>query len=235
MIMFIDDHREHLGVEAICKVLPVAPSTYYHHKSIELDPAKASDRAKRDAFIMTRITHFWEKSRKRYGAVKVWHDLLDEGTVVARCTVVRLMKSMGIQGITRGNVTTTKTNPALPCPEDKVNRAFKAPAPNILWVADFTYVRTAVGFVYVAFIIDVFARYIVGWKVSSSPNAQMVLDALDQALAARQPDPKTLIHHSDRGVQYLSIKYTERLEEAKIDPSVGSVGDSSDCEYGIAA
>ena len=150
---------------------------------------------------MTRITHFWEKSRKRYGAVKVWHDLLDEGTVVARCTVVRLMKGMGIQGITRGDVTTTKSNPALPCPEDKVNRKFKAPAPNILWVADFTYVRTAVGFVYVAFIIDVFARYIVGWKVSSSPNAQMVLDALDQALAARQPDPKTLIHHSDRGVQ----------------------------------
>jgi transposase InsO family protein len=138
------------------------------------------------------------------------------------------MKSIGYQGITRGKVKTTKNNPALPCPEDKVNREFKAPAPNILWVADFTYVRTAVGFVYVAFIIDVFARYIVGWKVSSSPNAQMVLDALDQALAARRPDPKTLIHHSDRGVQYLSIKYSERLEEAKIDPSVGSVGDSYD-------
>jgi len=228
MIMFIDDHREHLGVEVICKVLPIAPSTYYHHKSIELNPEKASARAKRDAFLMARITHFWEKSRKRYGAVKIWHDLLDEGTVVARCTVVRLMKSMGIKGITRGDVTTTKSNPALPCPEDKVNRKFKAPAPNILWVADFTYVRTAVGFVYVAFIIDVFARYIVGWKVSSSPNARMVLDALDQALAARQPDPKTLIHHSDRGVQYLSIKYTERLEQAKIDPSVGSVGDSYD-------
>ncbi|MGD7428244.1 IS3 family transposase [Ralstonia pseudosolanacearum] len=228
MIMFIDDHREHLGVEAICKVLPIAPSTYYRHKSIELDPEKASARAKRDMFIMTRINIYWEKSRKRYGAVKIWHDLLDEGTVVARCTVVRLMKSMGIKGVTRGDVTTTKSNPALPCPEDKVNRKFKAPAPNILWVADFTYVRTAVGFVYVAFIIDVFARYIVGWKVSSSPNAQMVLDALDQALAARQPDPKSLIHHSDRGVQYLSIKYTDRLEEAKIDPSVGSVGDSYD-------
>jgi Transposase and inactivated derivatives len=228
MIMFIDDHREHLGVEAICKVLPIGPSTYYHHKSIELDPEKASARAKRDTFLMTRINIYWEKSRKRYGAVKIWHDLLDEGTVVARCTVVRLMKSMGIKGVTRGDVTTTKSNPALPCPEDKVNRKFKAPAPNILWVADFTYVRTAVGFVYVAFIIDVFARYIVGWKVSSSPNAQMVLDALDQALAARQPDPKTLIHHSDRGVQYLSIKYTDRLEEAKIDPSVGSVGDSYD-------
>ena len=227
-MMFIDDHREHLGVEAICKVLLIAPSTYYYHKSIELDPGKASDRVKRDAFIMTRIEHYWEKSGERYGAVKIWHDLLEERTVTARCTVIRLMKNMGIQGITRGKVTTTKSNPALPCPEDKVNREFKAPAPNILWVADFTYVRTAVGFVYVAFIIDVFARYIVGWKVSSSPNAQMVLDALDQALAARQPDPQTLIHHSDRGVQCLSIKYTERLEEAKIDPSVGSVGDSYD-------
>jgi len=161
MIMFIDEHRDHLGVEAICMVLPIAPSTYYHHKSIELDPGKASDRAKLDAFIMTRIEHFWEKSGKRYGAVKIWHDLLEERTVAARCTVVRLMKSVGFQGITRGKVKTTKNNPALPCPEDKVNREFKAPAPNILWVADFTYVRTAVGFVYVAFIIDVFARYIV--------------------------------------------------------------------------
>ena len=114
MIMFIDDHREHLGVEAICKVLPIAPSTYYHYKSVEADPAKASDRAKRDAFIMTRIDHFWEKSGKRYGAVKIWHDLLDDGLVVARCTVVRLMKSMGIQGITRGDVKTTTNNPALP-------------------------------------------------------------------------------------------------------------------------
>ena len=211
------------GAQPCCR-----EGTYYHHKSIELDPGKASDRAKRDAFIMTRTEHYWEKSGKRYGAVKIWHDLLEERTVAARCTVVRLMKSVGFQGITRGKVKTTKNNPALPCPEDKVNREFKAPAPNILWVADFTYVRTAVGFVYVAFIIDVFARYIVGWKVSSSPNAQMVLDALDQALAARRPDPKTLIHHSDRGVQYLSIKYSERLEEAKIDPSVGSVGDSYD-------
>ena len=223
-----DEHREHLGVEAICKVLPIAPSTYYHHKAIEADPSKASKRAQRDIVLMNEIKDFWEKSGARYGAVKIWHDLLDDGKAVARCTVVRLMKSMGIQGITRGKLKATKSNPALPCPEDKVNRKFKAPAPNILWVADFTYVRTAVGFVYVAFIIDVFARYIVGWKVSSSPNAQMVLDAQDQALAARRPDPNTLIHHSDRGVQYLSIKYTERLEKAEIDPSVGSVGDSYD-------
>ena len=117
--MFIDDHREPLGVEAICKVLPIAPSTYYQHKSIERDPEKASARAKRDTFLMTRINIYWERSRKRYGAVKIWHDLLDEGTAVARCTVVRLMKHMGIQGITRGDVTTTKSNPALPCPEGK--------------------------------------------------------------------------------------------------------------------
>lgn len=228
MIMFINEHREGLGVEAICKVLPIAPSTYYRFKAIEAAPEKASERSKQDAFLCGRIEHYWQKSGRRYGAVKIWHDLVDEGVKVARCTVVRLMKAMGIQGITRGTVKTTMSNPALPCPDDKVNREFKASAPNRLWVADFTYVRTAIGFVYVAFIIDVFARYIVGWKVSSSPNAQMVLDALEQALTARNPDPDQLIHHSDRGVQYLAIKYTERLEEAKIDPSVGSVGDSYD-------
>lgn len=228
MIMFIDEHRNELGIEAICKVLPIVPSTYYRVKAIEADPAKASARSKRDLFLSNKIKEFWEQSGKRYGAVKIWHDLVAANIKVARCTVVRLMKAMGIQGITRGKVKTTKINPALPCPEDKVNREFKALAPNRLWVADFTYVRTAVGFVYVAFIIDVFARYIVGWKVSTSPNAQMVLDALEQALAARNPDPDKLIHHSDRGVQYLAIKYTERLEEAKIDPSVGSVGDSYD-------
>lgn len=157
--MFIDKHREHLGVEAICKVLPIAPSTYYHHKAIEADPSKASKRAQRDTVLMKEIKSFWEQSGGRYGAVKIWHDLLEDGKAVARCTVVGLMKSIEIQGITRGKVKTTKSNPALPCPEDKVNRKFKAPAPNILWVADFTYVRTAVGFVYVAFIIDVFALY----------------------------------------------------------------------------
>ena len=216
MIMFIDDHREAFGVEAICTALPIAPSTYYRCKAIEADPEKASRRSKRDQFLCTRIDRYWKKSGRRYGAVKIWHDLIEEGIKVACCTVVRLMKAMGIQGITRGDVKTTKSNSALPCPEDKVNRKFKALAPNRLWVADFTYVRTAVGFVYVAFIIDVFARYIVGLKVSSSPNAQMVLDALEQALAARNPDPDTLIHHSDRGVQYLTIKYTEKLQEGPI-------------------
>jgi transposase InsO family protein len=185
-------------------------------------------RAQSDADLCPKIVERWEASGKRYGAVKVWCDLGDNGVSAARCTVVRLMKKMGIEGVTRGKKKTTYRDPALPCPEDKVNREFKAPAPNILWVADFTYVRTAVGFVYVAFIIDVFARYIVGWQVSASPNTKLVLDALDQALAARNPDRDRLIHHSDRGVQYLSIKYSERLEEAKIGASVGSVGDSYD-------
>jgi transposase InsO family protein len=229
MIMFIDDHRGHYGVEAICRVLPIAPSTYHHHQAVARDPSRASARAQRDAELGRKIKACWEASGKRYGAVKVWHDLVAQGEDVARCTVVRLMKEKKIQGVTRGKgKRTTYGDPALPCPEDKVNRDFKAPAPNRLWVADFTYVRTAVGFVYVAFIIDVFARYIVGWQVSSSPNTKLVLDALDQALAARNPDRDRLTHHSDRGVQYLSIKYSERLEEAKIGASVGSVGDSYD-------
>tara|TARA_B100000787_G_scaffold25836_1_gene17226 strand:- start:40 stop:945 length:906 start_codon:yes stop_codon:yes gene_type:complete len=229
MIMFIAGHRKEHGVEAICKVLPIAPSTYYHHQAVQRDPEKASLRAQRDAVLCPKITERWEASSKRYGAVKVWYDLIAAGEDVSRCTVVRLMKAMGLQGVTRGKgKKTTQSNPALPCPEDKVNRVFKAPAPNILWVADFTYVRTVVGFVYVAFIIDVFARYIVGWQVSSSPNTKLVLDALDQALAARDPDRDSLTHHSDRGVQYLSIKYSERLEEAKIGASVGSIGDSYD-------
>jgi transposase InsO family protein len=228
MIMFIDEHRETYGVESICSVLPIAPSTYFHKQATQRDPSKASARAQRDAELRSKIEKSWEDSGKRYGAVKVWHDLKEQGETVARCTVVRLMKEMGLQGVTRGNKKTTYADPALPCPEDKVNRDFKAPAPNILWVADFTYVRTAVGFVYVAFIIDVFARYIVGWQVSSSPNTQLVLDALEQALAARNPDKDRLTHHSDRGVQYLSIKYSERLEAAKIGASVGSVGDSYD-------
>lgn len=229
MIMFIEGHRAEHGVEAICKVLPIAPSTYYHHQAVRRDPEKAPPRAQRDTVLCPKITACWTASGKRYGAVKVWYDLIAAGEDVARCTVVRLMKDMGLQGVTRGKgKKTTQSNPALPCPEDKVNRKFKAPAPDVLWVADFTYVRTAVGFVYVAFIIDVFARYIVGWQVSSSPNTKLVLDALDQALAARNPDRDSLTHHSDRGVQYLSIKYSERLEEAKIGASVGSVGDSYD-------
>jgi len=193
--------RETLA-NAICRVLPIAPSTYHQHQAVSRDPSQASLRAQRDAGLAPKIKAAWEASGKRYGAVKVWYDLAAEGEDVARCTVVRLMKEMGIQGVIRGKgKKTTYRDPALPCPEDKVNRAFKAPSPNVLWVADFTYVRTAVGFVYVAFIIDVFARYIVGWQVSSSPNTKLVLDALEQALAARNPDHDRLTHHSDRGVQ----------------------------------
>jgi putative transposase len=176
-----------------------------------------------------KVKTCWEAIGRRYGAVKVWHDLVENGVAVARCTVVRLMKELRIKGVIGGKYKkTTFCDPALPCPEDKVNREFKAPAPNIPWVADLTYLRTAVGFVYMAFIVDVFARYIVGWQVSSSPNTALVLDALEQALAARNPDRDRLTHHSDRGVQYLSIKYSERLEDAKIGASVASVGDSYD-------
>ncbi len=198
--MFIADHRAEHGVEAICRVLPIAPSTYYHPQTVQRDPEKASPRARRDAVLCPGITERWEAGSKRYGAVKVWFDLIAAGGNVPRCTVVRLMRVMGLQGVTRGKgKKTTQSNPALPCPEDKVNRVFKAPAPNVLRVADFTYVRTAVGFVYVAFIIAVFARCIVGWQVSSSPDTKPVLDALDQALAARNPDRDSLTHHSDRG------------------------------------
>jgi len=169
MIVFIDDHRGEYGVEAICRVLPIAPSTY--HQAVARDPSKACLRRQRDAALAPKIKAAWEASGQRYGAMKVWYEMAENNVAVARCTVVRLMKEMGIQGVIRGKgKKTTYRDPALACPEDKVNRAFKAPAPNILWVADFTYVRTAVRFVYVAFIIDVFARYIVGWKVASSPN-----------------------------------------------------------------
>lgn len=165
-----------------------------------------------------------------YGARKVWWQLRREGFDVARCTVERLMRDMGLQGVIRGKaVRTTVSDKDAPCPLDKVNRAFHAPAPNRLWVSDFTYVATWKGFVYVAFIIDVYARYIVGWRVSRTAHTSFVLDALEQAIHQRQPGQNGgLIHHSDRGSQYLSIKYTERLAEAGIEPSVGSVGDSYD-------
>jgi transposase InsO family protein len=172
--LFIEDHRGEYGVEAICTILPIAPFTYYHHQSLQRDPSRAARWAQSDAELCPKIKGSYQISHKRYGAVKVWYDLIAVGETVARCTVVRLMKDTEIQGVTRGKgVKITQGNPALPCPEDKVNRVFNAPAPNVLWVADFTYVRTAVGFVYVAFIIDVFAGYIVGWQVSSSPNTKL--------------------------------------------------------------
>ncbi len=164
-----------------------------------------------------------------YGAVKVWRQLKRDGHLVARCTVARLMRSLGLRGISRGKaVRTTRPDPAVACPFDHVNRQFVAERPNQLWVSDFTYVSTWQGFVYVAFVIDVFARYIVGWRVSRNMQTEFVLDALEQALWARQPEREALIHHSDRGSQYVSIRYTERLTEAGIEPSVGTTGDSYD-------
>jgi transposase InsO family protein len=230
MIAFIDEHRAFHGVEPICRVLPIAPSTYHAHAARRADPDKLPTRARRDITLRTEIRRVYEENFRVYGVRKVWRQLLREGTAVARCTVARLMRTMGLQGIVRGKrVRTTISNAAAPRPLDRVNRQFKAPRPNALWVSDFTYVATWAGFVYVAFVIDVFARRIVGWRVSRTAHAGFVLDALEQALHERRPvRGGGLVHHSDRGVQYLSIKYTERLAAAGIEPSVGSVGDSYD-------
>lgn len=230
MIAFVDEHRAVHGVEPICRVLPIAPSTYHAHAARRADPAKLPARARRDVTLRTEIRRVYEENFRVYGVRKVWRQLLREGIAVARCTVARLMRTMGLQGVVRGKrVRTTISNAAAPCPLDRVNRQFKAPRPNALWVSDFTYVATWAGFVYVAFIIDAFARRIVGWRVSRTAHAGFVLDALEQALHERRPiRGGGLVHHSDRGVQYVSIKYTERLAEAGIEPSVGSVGDSYD-------
>ena len=230
MISFIDDHREVHGVEPICKVLPIAPSTYHDHVSKRRDPARLSARARRDATLKEEVRRVFEENFSVYGVRKVWRQLRREGFDVARCTVARLMRELGLQGVIRGKpARTTVSDKATPCPLDHVNRQFHAPAPNRLWVSDFTYVPTWAGFVYVAFVIDAFARRIVGWRVSRTAHADFVLDALEQALHERRPlQGGGLVHHSDRGVQYVSIKYTGRLAEAGIEPSVGSVGDSYD-------
>ncbi len=229
MTRFIDEHRGVYGVEPICKVLPIAPSTYYLHAARQADPSKRPARAQRDEALDLEIQRIWTENFEVYGARKVWRELRRQQIDVARCTVERLMKRLGIQGVIRGKVVkTTVSDRAQPCPQDLVSRQFNAPRPNALWVSDFTYVSTWQGFVYVAFVIDVFARRIVGWRVSSSMRTDFVLDALEQALHERRPAEKSLIHHSDRGVQYVSIRYSERLADAKIAPSVGSVGDSYD-------
>jgi transposase InsO family protein len=230
MIAFIDDHREVYGVEPICRVLPIAPSTYHAHAARRIDPARAPVRVRRDAELCKKISRIFEENFGVYGARKVWHQLRREGEEVARCTVERLMRAMGLQGVRRGKtVKTTVSDAAAPCPRDRVNRNFTAPRPNMLWVSDFTYVSTWAGFAYVAFVIDVFARYIVGWRVSASMRTDFVLDALEQALCDRRPLRKDgLVHHSDRGVQYVSIRYTQRLADAGVESSVGSVGDSYD-------
>ena len=214
----------------ICEVLPIAPATYHEHLARRADPARLSDRARRDEELRPEIQRVFDANWQVYGARKVWRQLRREGFDVARCTVARLMKVMGIQGIIRGKPQkTTIPDKKLPCPLDRVNRQFRVPAPNMLWVSDFTYVATWKGFVYVAFVIDAYARRIVGWRVSTSPHTGFVLDALEQAVHERRPTKGMgLVHHSDRGSQYLSIKYTERLADAGIEPSVGSVGDSYD-------
>jgi transposase InsO family protein len=230
MIDFIDQHRAINGVEPICRVLPIAPSTYHAHAARRADPGKLPPRVRRDAALKVEIRRVYEENFSVYGVRKVWRQLNREGIAVARCSVARLMQTMGLQGVVRGKrVRTTISNATAPCPLDLVNRQFMAPRPNTLWVSDFTYVATWGGFVYVAFVIDAFARRIVGWRVSRTAHAGFVLDALEQALHERRPvRGGGLVHHSDRGVQYLSIKYTERLAEAGIEPSVGSIGDSYD-------
>lgn len=228
MTTFIDEHRHEYGVEPICRVLPIAPSMYYEQKNREAYPERAPLRVRRDAFLREEIQRVWDENFKVYGARKVWHQLNREGIYVARCTVERLMRHMGLQGVVRGKkIRTTVPGQKDERPLDLVQREFHARRPNQLWVADFTYVATWKGFVYVAFVIDVFARMIVGWRVRTTMCAELTLDALEQALWARKIGDG-LIHHSDRGSQYLSIRYSERLDEMDIDPSVGSVGDSYD-------
>lgn len=239
MISFVDAYRDKHGVEPICKVLPIAPSTYHAHVARREKPETAPARVKRDVMLSVEIRRVFNENFQVYGVRKVWRQLLREGHDVGRCTVARLMKKMALQGVIRGGrVRTTVSDRAAPCPLDHVNRKFRAPRPNLLWVSDFTYVATSSrsdaphrrhGFVYVAFVIDAYARRIVGWRVSRSAHAGFVLDALEQALHDRKPvSGGGLVHHSDRGVQYVSIKYTERLAEAGLVPSVGSVGDSYD-------
>jgi len=228
MVKFIDQHRAEYGVEPICAVLPIAPSTYYAHTARATDPSLRSDRSKRDDEVRGEIRRIWHQNFCVYGAEKVWRQLKRERIASARCTVERLMRGMGLRGAVRGRkFTTTIADDAASRPLDLVKRDFRATEPNRLWVADLTYVATWRGFVYVAFVIDVYSRSIVGWRVSNSLRTDLALDALEQALHAR-PRGKGHIHHSDRGVQYLSIHYTERLAEAGIESSVGSVGDSYD-------
>lgn len=228
MVAFVDDHRGSYGVEPMCAVLPIAPSTYYLHKACAATPELRSKRAKADEWLESEITRVREENFGVYGAYKVWRQLKREGVHPARCTVERLMRRLGLKGVVRGRAFTTTTRSAESAKSpDLVQRSFVATRPNELWVADLTYVATWRGFVYVAFVIDVFARCIVGWRVSGSLRTDIALDALEQALYSR-PSTDGLVHHSDRGTQYLSIRYTERLAEAGIEPSVGSVGDSYD-------
>lgn len=230
MVAFVDAHREAYGVEPICPVLPVAPSTYYLHKACAADRWRRSARAQRDDIVRGEIQRVWSTHRRVYGARKVWRQLRREQTVTPRCAVERLMRSLGLKGVVRGRGTrTTIPEDVVERPRELVARDFTATHPNQLWVSDLTYVATWRGFVYVASVIDVFSRRIAGWRVSSSLRSDLAFDALEQAICERQvAGDDRLVHHSDRGVQYLSIRYTERLLEAGIEPSVGSRGDSYD-------
>ena len=226
---FIDDQRDTYGVEPICRVLPIAPSTYYEQKARQADPSRLPSRIRRDAWLRDEIQRVWDENLQVYGARKVWIQLNREGLQVARCTTERLMRQVGLQGARRGRrvkITTIADESAHRSP-DLVKRDFTAARPNQLWVADLTYVVSWKRFVYVAFVIDVFSRMIVGWRVSNTLRSDLALDALEQALHSR-PEGDGLVHHSDRGGQYVCIRYTERLAEAGIEPSVGSVGDSYD-------
>jgi putative transposase len=230
MVLFIDEHRDRHGVEPICKELPIAPSTFYEQKARQADPSRAPARARRDHELRPEIDRVHRENRRVYGVRKVWRQLGREGVQVARCTVARLMSGMDLRGAVRGRRCKTTVPAELATPHlDLVERKFTASRPNQLWVSDLTYVATWRGFVYVAFVIDVFARLIVGWRASASLHTGLALDALEQALYDRQAGlGERLVHHSDRGCQYLSIRYTERLAEAGIEPSVGSRGDSYD-------
>jgi len=230
MVDFIDKHRDAHGVEPICAMLPIAPSTYYEHRARRRDPEQRSARAKRDEALSIEVRRVWAGSFGGvYGARKVWRQLGREGHDVARCTVERLMRRLGLQGAIRGRAfkLTTVSDEAQHRPPDLVCRDFRVNRPDVLWVADLTYVATWQGFAYAAFVIDAFSRAIVGWRVLSSLKTDIALDALEQALHARRPGDE-LVHHSDRGVQYLAIRYTDRLREAGVASSVGSVGDSYD-------
>jgi transposase InsO family protein len=230
MVACVDAQREDYGVESICAHLPIAPATYWRHKAQQADPTRRSARAQRDDVLKHAITRVWHEHEQVYGAEKVWRQLRREAIPAARCTVERLMKALGLRGAVRGGafVVTTRPDDTVTVP-DLVDRQFTATRPNQLWVSDFTYVATTDGFVYTALVIDVFARRIVGWKVSHAMRTTFVLDALEQALHQRGDEAVTgLVHHSDRGVQYVSMRYTERLADAGIAPSVGSRGDSYD-------
>lgn len=228
MVRYIDEHKSRFGVEPICRELPIAPSTYYEQVAREQDPSRLPARVKHDRELCPQIERVWRESFCAYGVRKTWKQLNRESIPVARCTVQRLMRKLGLRGVVRGKgFKTTIPDTTAPRPQDLVARRFVAERPNQLWVADFTYVATWSGFVFVAFVIDVYARMIVGWRVSRSMKSELVLDALEQAIHARSTTAG-LIHHSDRGTQYLSIRYSERLAECEIQASVGTTGDSYD-------